>query len=78
MTTKQISFASAEFAGKKRTTRREKFLGEMEKVVPWAEFEAVIAPVYSTGSRGRPPTGLTRMLRVYFILQWCGLSYQVV
>ena len=44
MTMKQTSLASAELAGKKRTTRRAKFLAEMEKVVPWTELEAVIAP----------------------------------
>ena len=75
---KQTSFSSAEFAGKKRRTRREKFLGEMEQVVPWAELEAVIAPVYPTGARGRPPLGLSRMLRVYFIQQWYGLSDEAV
>jgi hypothetical protein len=41
---KQTSFSSAEFAAKKRITRREQFLAEMEQVVPWAELEAVIAP----------------------------------
>ena len=74
MPIKESSFSSAEFAKKKRTTRREKFLAEMEQVVPWADLEAVIAPVYPTGSRGRPPIGLSRMLRVYVIQQWYGLS----
>ena len=78
MPIKQSSFSSAEFANKKRLTRREKFLDEMEQVVPWAELEAVIAPVYPTGSRGRPPIGLSRMLRVYFIQQWYGLSDEAV
>ena len=78
MPIKQSSFSSAEFANKKRTTRREKFLGEMEQVVPWAELEAVIAPAYPTGSRGRPPIGLSRMLRVYFIQQWYSLSDEAV
>ena len=78
MPIKQSSFSSAEFANKKRLTRREKFLGEMERVVPWAELEAVIAPAYPTGSRGRPPIGLSRMLRVYFIQQWYSLSDEAV
>lgn len=42
----QLSFASAEHAMNKRVTRREKFLGEMERVVPWARLIAVIEPVY--------------------------------
>jgi IS5 family transposase len=46
----------------------------METVVPWAELMAVIEPHYPTGKRGRPPVGLERMLRVYFIQQWYGLS----
>lgn len=71
---KQVSFSQVEFEGKKRVTRREKFLGEMETVVPWAELLAVIEPHYPTGKRGRPPVGLERMLRVYFIQQWYGLS----
>ncbi|GAA4018186.1 hypothetical protein GCM10022212_12440 [Actimicrobium antarcticum] len=67
MAMKQTSFSSAEFAAKKRITRREQFLADMEKVVPCAELEAVIAPVYPTGMRCRPSIGLPRMLRVYFI-----------
>ena len=78
MPIKQSSFSSAEFANKKRLTRREKFLREMEQVVPWAELEAVIAPLYPTGSRGRPPIGLSRMLRVYCIQQWYSLSDEAV
>lgn len=71
---KQVSFSQVEFEGKKRVTRREKFLGDMERVVPWAELLAVIEPHYPKGQRGRPPVGLERMLRVYFIQQWYGLS----
>ena len=71
---KQTSFSQLEFEGKKRVTRREKFLADMERVVPWCELEAVIAPHYPQGRRGRPPVGLVRMLRVYFVQQWYGLS----
>lgn len=39
-------------------TLRERFLGEMEKVVPWARAVAQIEPFYSKGQRGRPPVGL--------------------
>ncbi len=73
----QISFADAEFAAKKRVTRRERFLAEMEQVVPWAALLAVLAPHYfpgAEGRRGRPPIGLERMLRMYFLQQWFGLS----
>ena len=46
---RQISFAESEFSGKKKTTRRERFLGEMEKVVPWERLEALIKPHYPKG-----------------------------
>src|SRR5277367_4324883 len=70
----QTSFATAEFLAKKKVTRRERFLAEMEQVVPWARLVAVIAPHYPAGRRGRPPMGLERMLRVYFLQQWYGLA----
>ena len=46
----------------------------MEKVVPWARLCAVIAPHYPKGERGRPPIGLERMLRIYFLQQWYALA----
>ena len=70
----QISFSQMEYSGKKRITRRERFLGEMERVVPWSALLEVLEPYYPKGKRGRPPIGLERMLRVYFIQQWYGLS----
>src|SRR5829696_1353668 len=70
----QPSFAHAEFVGKKKVTRREKFLAEMERVVPWSKLVARLAPHYPTGRRGRPPIGLERMLRIYFLQQWYGLA----
>ncbi len=71
---KQISFSQVEFEGKKRLTRRERFLAEMEQIMPSAELLAVVEPHYPKGARGRPPIGLARMLRVYFVQQWNGLS----
>ena len=71
---KQMSFAQSEYAGKKKVTRRERFLSEMEKVVPWARLCAVISPHYPKGERGRPPIGIERMLRIYFLQQWYALA----
>lgn len=72
---KQLSFASYEFAQKKRVTRREKFLGEMEQVVPWSRLIALIEPRYpSSGRVGRQPIGVDRMLRMYLLQQWFGLA----
>src|SRR5258706_10484066 len=52
MRMRQISFASAEHEGKKRVTRREKFLGEMEQVVPWSRLLEALEPHYPKGARG--------------------------
>ena len=71
---KQLSFAHAEYAGKKKVTRRERFLAEMERTVPWARLVALIEPHYPNGKRGRPPIGVERMLRIYFLQQWYGLA----
>jgi IS5 family transposase len=71
---RQIGFAEAESAGKKRVTKRQRFLAEMEKVVPWSRLLPVIEPYYPKGERDRPPVGLERMLRIYFLQQWYGLS----
>jgi IS5 family transposase len=71
---KQSSFASLAWETKKKITRREKFLAEMEAVMPWDELLAVIEPHYAKGDRGRPPMGLERMLRIYFMQQWFNLS----
>ena len=72
--THQPSFAQAEFATKQKTTRREKFLARMETLIPWPQPPAVMEPFYPKGERGRPPVGLERMLRVYFLQQWYGLA----
>jgi IS5 family transposase len=67
---KQTSFASLEYAGKKRQTRRGKFLGEMDKMVPWARLEALIEPHYPKSGRvGHPPIGVACMLWMYFLQQ---------
>jgi transposase, IS5 family len=71
---RQGSFVEAEYAGKKKQTRRDRFLAEMERVVPWARLVARLQPLYPKGERGRPPIGLERMLRIYFLQQWYGLA----
>lgn len=71
----QRSFAEVEFEGKRKVTRRERFLGAIEAVTPWAELAAQIEPFYPKGGgRGRPPIGLERMLRMYIAQQCFGLS----
>ena len=71
----QLSFADLEYAAKRRRTRRDRFLGEIEAVTPWAALVAEIAPYYPKGEGpGRPPIGLERMLRMYIAQQCFGLS----
>src|SRR5689334_22236013 len=71
---RQASFVQAEYAQKKKQTRRDKFLAEMEAVVPWERLVGRLQPLYPKGERGRPPIGLERMLRLYFLQQWYGLA----
>lgn len=70
----QLSFAANEWHGKKKQTKREKFLARMDALVPWARLQALIEPHYPKGTRGRPPQGVERMLRVYFLQQWYALA----
>ena len=72
---RQLSFASAEYALKKKQTRRERFLGEMNRVVPWTRLTALIEPLYPTSGRvGRQPIGVPRMLRMYCLQKWYSLA----
>jgi IS5 family transposase len=57
-----------------RKSRRELFLDEMEGLVPWRKLTGLIGPHYPKGENGRPPVGLERMLRLYFLQQWFNLS----
>jgi IS5 family transposase len=70
----QISFADAEQAGKRKKTRREVFLAEMELVVPWKAMLKVIEPHYPVAGRGRRPYPLQAMLRVHLMQNWFALS----
>lgn len=72
---KQVSFSEAEFSGKKRVTRRERLLAELDHRVPWPLLVAEIELFYLTsGRRGRPLVGVEPMLRMYVIQQILGLS----
>ena len=74
----QTSFTEGEYARKKKATRQEKFLAQMETVVPWARLVEVIVPHYPAGKRGRPPVGIKRILRLYFLKQWYELADEVL
>ncbi len=71
----QSSFSDLEYAAKKKLTRRDRFLNEIEAVTPWSAMVAELEPFYPKGEgRGRPPIGLERMLRMYVAQQCFGLS----
>lgn len=70
----QRTFAGLAWSDKKKVTRRERFLAEMNAVIPWAELVALIAPHYPKRTGGRPPMPLETMLRIYFLQQWFDLS----
>ena len=70
----QLSFSDAEYSGKRKQTRREKFLAEMEQVVPWSRLEGLIEPHYPKAGNGRHPYPLSTMVRIYCLQQWYNLS----
>lgn len=70
----QLTFGDAEYAGKRKKTRREIFLEEMEQVVPWKSLLSLIDPFYPLAGRGRHPYPLETMLRVHLMQNWFGLS----
>ena len=70
----QISFADAEYAGKRKKTRREVFLEEMEQVVPWKALLKLIEPHYPVAGRGRRPYPMESILRVHLMQNWFALS----
>lgn len=71
---KQTSFAGLAWNSKGKVTRRERFLLEMDQVIPWKRLLAVVEPHYPKSGKGRPPLGLEKMLRIYFLQQWFDLS----
>jgi transposase, IS5 family len=71
---KQLTLATVGFERYGKTTRRAVFLAEMERVVPWPALCGLIDPVYPKPGHGRPPIGVERMLRIYFLQQWFNLS----
>jgi transposase, IS5 family len=71
----QRTFAGIAWSTKGKVTRRERFLAEMNAVIPWERLIALIEPHYPAGGgRGRQPLGLEKMLRIYFLQQWFDLS----
>lgn len=71
---KQTTFASAAWDRKGKVTRRERFLAEMDAVIPWKHLNRLIEPHYPKAGQGTQPMPQERMLRIYFMQQWFNLS----
>lgn len=71
---KQTTFASLAWNGKGKVTRRERFLAEMDAVIPWPHLLRLIEPHYPKAGNGTQPMPMERMLRIYFMQNWFNLS----
>lgn len=70
----QMNFTDLEFAQRRHKTKKERFLEQMDKVVPWSAWIALIQPFYPDGRRGRKPQEIERMLRMLLLQTWFSLS----
>ena len=71
---KQQTFTDMEYSHRRRKTRRERFLDQMDELIPWDHWVSEIRPYYPAGRRGRPPRGIETMLRMYLLQIWFSLS----
>lgn len=71
---KQTTFASVAWEQKGKVTRRERFLAEMDAVIPWSRLVELIEPHYPKAGNGTQPKPLEQMLRIYFMQNWFNLS----
>jgi IS5 family transposase len=71
---KQTTFASVAWDKKGKITRRERFLAEMDAVIPWSRLLALIEPHYPKAGNGTQPKPMEQMLRIYFMQNWFNLS----
>ena len=74
----QMTFSDVEYSHRKKMTRKEQFLHEMDAIIPWESWVAIIAPFYPTGKRGRPPRGIEIMLRMYLLQNWFHLGDEAI
>lgn len=70
----QISFTDMEYTNRRHKSRREMFLEKMDQVIPWDEWEEQVKPFYPSGKRGRKPQSIRRMLKMFMLRTWYGLS----
>ena len=70
----QQTFTDVEYAGRRASTRRDRFLETMDRLLPWKEWIAMIEPYYPYGKRGKPARSVETMLRMLLLKEWFGLS----
>ena len=74
MRREQPSFTEIEYGNRRRVSRREQFLEQMDATIPWGVWVALIEPVYYSGKKGRKPKAIETMLRMYLLQVWFSLS----
>ena len=70
----QLTLTDIEYSGRKRITKKEEFLNQMNGIIPWSAWIDLIKPFYPSGKRGRPVRGIETMLRMYLLQIWFNLS----
>ena len=55
-------------------TKKKEFLEQMNRIIPWGEWIALIQPCYYKGERGNKPYDLELMLRIYMLENLYDLS----
>ena len=70
----QLNFTDMEYNFRRKKTRREEFLETMQTLLPWDEWADLVRPHYPSGSRGRKPQPIQRMLKMYMLKNWFDLS----
>ena len=70
----QYTFSDMEYSNRRKVTAREKFLTQMDEIIPWEAWVAIIQPYYPNNNRGRRPIGIETMLRMYRMQVWFSLS----
>ncbi len=70
----QLTLSDIEYSNRKKITKREKFLNDMNEIIPWSAWAEYIKPFYPEGKHGRPPKNIETMLRMYLLQNWFTLS----
>ena len=69
-----MSFTDSEYGARRKKTKRDKFLKRMDDIIPWEELCEIVRENYYKGRRGRKPQNIERMIRMFLLRGWFGLS----